>query len=156
MDDVWERATAPEQRRTLQDALQFCLDWAAYGRRLMYGPGDTAFDADGAYGVGPLITPRLTPAGSRSEAGIATLDAGRRAGLPASVLAPLERQIRRSLAMLLRHQFLPGPVHLFTDPGAVEGALPGSEVDWALRIDYEQHTGGALMRWLELREPKNP
>jgi hypothetical protein len=159
MDDLWERATAPEQRGTLDDALQFCLDWAAYGRLLMYAPGETAFDADGAYGFGPLVTPRLTPAGSRSEAGIATLDAGRRAGLPASLLAPLEQQIRRSLAMLLRHQLLPGPVHLFTDPPAVEGALPGSEVDWALRIDYEQHTGGALIRWLELRqatEPKEP
>lgn len=150
MDDLWDRATASEQRRTVQDALQFCLDWATYGRQLMYGPGDTAFDADGAYGFGPLVTPRLTPAGSRSEAGIATLDAGRRAGLPASTLAPLEQQIRRSLAMLLRHQLLPGPVHLFTDPAAVEGALPGSEVDWGLRIDYEQHTGGAWIRWLAL------
>jgi hypothetical protein len=151
MDDLWERAGSPDQRRTLQDALQFCIDWAAYGRKLMYGPGDTAFDADGAYGFGPLATPRLTPAGSRSEAVIATLDAGRRAGLPGSMLTPLEQQVRRSLAMLLRHQMLPGPVHLFTDPAAVEGALPGSEVDWALRIDYEQHTGCAWIRWLELR-----
>jgi hypothetical protein len=149
MGDLWERAREPAQRRTVRDALDFCLDWAAYGRQLMYGPGDTAFDADGAYGFGPVVTPRLTPAGSRSEAGIATLEAGRRAGLPASRLGPLEQQLRRSLAMLLRHQLRPGPVHLFADPGAVEGAMPGSEVDWALRIDYAQHTGSALVRWLD-------
>jgi len=151
MDDLWDRATGPEQRRTLRDSLEFCLGWAAYGRQLMYASGETAFDADGAYGFGPVVTPRLTPAGSRSEAGIATLDAGRRAGLPRSRLDPLEQQLRRSLAMLLRHQFRPGPVHLFADPAAVEGAMPGSEVDWALRIDYEQHTGSALVRWLEAR-----
>jgi hypothetical protein len=154
MDDLWERAREPAQRRTVQDALGFCLDWAAYGRKLMYGPGDTAFDADGAYGFGPVITPRLTPAGSRSEAGIATLDAGLRAGLPASTLEPLEKQLRRSLAMLLRHQLRPGPAHLFVSPEAVEGAMPGSEVDWALRIDYAQHTGSALVRWLALQEAR--
>lgn len=150
MDDLWDRATTPSRRTTRADALAFCLGWAAYGRQLMYGPGDSAFDADGAYGFGPIVTPRLTPAGSRAEAGIATLDAGRRAGLPAASLAPLEQQLRRSLAMLLRHQMRPGPVHLFADREAVAGAMPGSEVDWALRIDYAQHTGSALLRWLEV------
>jgi hypothetical protein len=145
MDDLWGRAPA----EVLDRALTFCLDWAAFGRKLLYAPGDSPFDADGAYGFGPIVTPRLTPAGSRSEAGLATLHAARRAGRSAAELGPLEQQLRRSLSMLLRHQFRPGPRHLFADPAAVEGALPGSEVDWALRIDYEQHTGGALVRWLE-------
>jgi hypothetical protein len=143
MDDLWTRAPNPA-------ALDFCLRWLAYGRTLQYGPDDSPFDADGAYGVSPVITPRLTPAGSRSEAGIATLDAGRRAGVPSQALAALEMQLRRSLAMLLRHQFRPGPTHLMADPGAVEGAIPGSEVDWQLRIDYAQHTGSALLRWLDV------
>lgn len=148
MDDLWARAPNPA-------ALDFCLRWLGYGRVLQYGPEDTAFDADGAYGVSPVITPRLTPAGSRSEAGIATLDAARRAGASPQALAPLEMQLRRSLAMLLRHQFRAGPTrggasHLMVDPGAVAGALPGSEVDWQLRIDYAQHTGSALIRWLEV------
>jgi hypothetical protein len=150
LDELTVSGAAPDERAVLNDALDFCLDWAAYGRHLMYGPGDAAFDADGAYGFGPVITPRLTPAGSRSEAGIATLHAARRLGRPATQLQPLEEQLRRSLAMLLRHQFRPGPVHLFADPQAVEGAMPGSEVDWALRIDYAQHSGSALVRWLEL------
>jgi hypothetical protein len=146
MDDLWARAPNPA-------ALDFCLRWLEYGRALQYGAADTAFDAGGAYGVSPVITPRLTPAGSRSEAGIATLDAARRARVSPQALAPLEMQLRRSLAMLLRHQFRAGPggaSHLMADPGAVAGALPGSEVDWQLRIDYAQHTGSALIRWLEV------
>jgi hypothetical protein len=115
----------------------------------MYGPDDSPLDADGAYGVGPIVTPHLTPVGSRSEAGLATLEAARRAGRPGEELAVLDRQMRRSLAMLLRHQ-LPGRAYLFVDPTAIDGAMPGSEVDWQLRIDYAQHTGSALVRWLAL------
>lgn len=146
MDDLADRAP----RSLSGDALDFCLGWSSYGRRLLYGPDDTPFDADGAYGFGPIVTPRLTPAGSRTEAGIATLEAARRAGRSEAELRPLEDQLRRSLAMLLRHQLHPGPAHLFAHPELVDGAMPGSEVDWALRIDYAQHTGCALVRWAEL------
>jgi hypothetical protein len=141
MDDLWARApSAP--------ALDFCLRWHAYGRRLEYVSGETPFDAEGAYGVGPVPTPRLTPAASRAEAAIATLDAARRAGVAGAELSLLEHQIRKSLAMLIRHQ-LPQPApYLMADPAAVEGALPASEVDWQLRVDFAQHTGSALVRWL--------
>jgi hypothetical protein len=27
--------------------------------------------------------------------------------------------------------------------------MPATEVDWQLRIDFAQHTGGALLRWLD-------
>jgi hypothetical protein len=141
MDDLWDRAPS-------EPALDFCLAWQAYNRRLMYAPGDTPFDADGAYGLGPVVTPRLTPVGSRAEAGIATLDAATRAGRPAAETDELDRQMRRSLALLLRQELSPGRAYLFADPAAVEGAMPGSEVDWALRIDYAQHAGSALLRWL--------
>lgn len=143
MDDLWNRA--PDAR-----ALDFCVRWEAFNRKLQYGAGDSPYDADGAYGFGPLLVPRLTPVGSRCEAAIATLDAMRRAGFDARERTSLERQIRRSLALLLRHQFLPGPAHLFANPDAVAGAVPGSEVDWQLRIDYTQHMGSALARWLAI------
>ncbi len=143
MDDLWERA--PNRR-----ALDFCLGWEAYCRKLQYGPGDSEFDGDGAYGFGPLVTPRLTPAGSRTEAAIATLEAARRAGVEDVEVRALEGQIRRSLALLVRQQFHPGPKHLFADPEAIDGALPGSQVDWQLRIDYAQHAGSAMVRWLEI------
>ncbi len=149
VDDLWDRA--PDRA-----ALDFCLGWQAFSRKLQYGPGDTAYDADGAYGFGPILTPRLTPAGSRTEAAIATLRAARRAGVGEAELGELEQQARRGLALLLRHQFRPGPTHLFDDPAAVEGAMPGSEVDWQLRIDYAQHAGCAMVRWLELGLPDAP
>jgi hypothetical protein len=144
MDDLWNRAPSAS-------ALQFCLDWQEYNRKLQYGEGETSFDAEGAYGFGNWLTPRLTPVGSRTEAALATLDAARRAGVPASDLAPLDRQIRRSLALLLRHQLRTGDgnAHLLSDPASVDGAMPGTEVDWQLRIDYSQHAGCALVRWLE-------
>jgi hypothetical protein len=146
-DDLWDRAPYAQ-------ALDFCLAWQAFGRKLQYEAGETPYDAEGAYGVGPLVTPRLTPVGSRSEAGIATLHAARRAGVPEKELAVLELQMRRSLALLLRHQFHPGLRHLLAEPEAVEGAMPASEVDWQLRIDFAQHTGSALVRWLKLRSPE--
>lgn len=147
MDDLWDRA--PDSR-----ALDFCVRWQDYNRKLQYGAGETPYDAEGAFGFGPFVTPRLTPVGSRTEAGIATLAAASRARLgdaPAvspDELSRLDAQMRRSLAMLLRHQLRPGPKYLFAAPEAVEGAMPGSEVDWQLRIDYAQHTGSALIRWL--------
>jgi hypothetical protein len=133
-------------------ALDFCERWHAYGRRMMFGPGETPYDADGAFGVSPLITPRLTPVASRCEAGIATLDAALRANAPPSEIDPLVAQLRRSLALLLRQQLRPGAAHLFADPAAVRGAMPGSQVDWQLRIDYAQHAGSAMIRWLAVDE----
>ncbi len=144
MGDLWERA--PDRR-----ALSFCLGWEDFTRKLQYGPDDTLFDAEGAFGLGPVVTPRLTPAGSRTEAAIATWEAARLAGVDAVELDALEQQIRKSLALLIRHQLRPGPRHLFADPAAVYGAMPGSEVDWQLRIDYAQHAGSAMVRWLARR-----
>ncbi len=149
MDDLWDRA--PDA-----GALDFCLRWQAYNRKLQYADKESPYDAEGTYGFGPVVTPRLTPVGSRCEAGIATLDAATRAARatsgppPASSdeLSALALQMRRSLAVLLRHQLRPGARHLFAAPDAVEGAMPASEVDWQLRIDFAQHTGSAFIRWL--------
>ncbi len=141
MDDLWDRSPN-------RPALDFCLRWQAFNRQLQYAAGDTAYDADGAYGFGPILTPRLTPVGSRSEAGIATLHAAQRSGTSPAELGQLEDQTRRALALLIRQQFRPGPQHLLADPAAIRGAIPGSEVDWQLRIDYAQHSGSALIRWL--------
>jgi hypothetical protein len=147
MEDLWDRAPDPQ-------ALDFCVRWQDYNRKLQYAAGETPYDAEGAYGLGPLVTPRLTPVGSRTEAGIATIAAASRARLAGTFavspdeLSRLDAQMRRSLALLLRHQLRPGRRYLFAAPDAVEGAMPGSEVEWQLRIDYAQHTGSALIRWL--------
>ena len=143
MGELWERAPDPK-------ALDFCLRWLAYSRAQQQRPGDSLFDADGAYQVGNIVTPRLTPAASRSEAGVATLSAAVKAGIDAREIERLREQLRRTFALLLRHQ-LPGDnAHLMVHPANVAGAIPGSDVDWALRIDYSQHAGCAMVRWLEL------
>ena len=117
---------------------------------MQVAPGQDAFDAAGAITFGPLVTPRFTPVASRTEAAVATLVAARAA---AHASADLEAQIRASLALLVRYQFRPGPAHLFADPDAARGAIPGSPVDWQLRIDYAQHAGSAMLRWLRASEP---
>ncbi len=148
MADLWDRAPDPK-------ALDFCVRWQRYGRRMQYGAGETPYDADGAIGVSTLITPRLTPVASRCEAGVATLGVLERTGAEEEAAA-LDRQLRRSLALLVRRQLRPGTAHLFRDPALVYGAMPGSEVDQELRIDYAQHGGSAMSRWLDLRLRPSP
>jgi hypothetical protein len=139
---LWDHAPDPQ-------ALDFCFRWQEFGRALQQRAGDSYFDADGAIGVGPVVTPRLTPVASRGEAAVATLDVGRRQGFAPAEVAKLDDQLRRSFALLVRQQFRPGPRHLFRDPAHVYGGMPGSEVDWELRIDFAQHAGSAMVRWLE-------
>ncbi|MBX3197473.1 MAG: hypothetical protein KF894_04895 [Labilithrix sp.] len=146
--ELWDRA--PEQ-----EGLSFCARWHEYQRRLQQDADETPFDADGAFGLGPLVSPRVTPASSRGEAAGALLDvlvrerlAGR--GARNAELVLVERELRRALAFVLRNQLDPGPAHLFADPVAVRGAVPGSPVDWQLRIDYAQHAGSMMVRWLEV------
>ncbi len=146
MGELWDRAPNPE-------ALDFCLRWLAYGRAQQQHEGDSLYDGDGAYQFGTIVTPRLTPAASRCEAGVATLSAAEKAGVDGAEIARLREQLRRSFALLLRHQLPGNNAHLMTSPASVTGAIPGSDVDWALRIDYAQHAGAAMVRWLELPRP---
>jgi hypothetical protein len=104
--------------------------------------------------VTAIVTPRLTPVASRGEAGVATLAVARAANIDAKEIAALDRQLRRSLSLIVRHQFTPGPTHLFGNPDAAFGGIPGSPVDWQLRIDYAQHAGSAMIRWLEVNTGK--
>lgn len=146
MGDLWDRS--PNMA-----ALDFCERWQAYGRVLQMKDGDGAWDADGAIGVGPVVTPRFTPVASRCEAGVATLDALEKIHADPSRTEPLKKQLRRSLALLVRNQMRGRTDHLLASPGAIFGAMPGSEVDWQLRIDYAQHAGSAMIRWLEVEHP---
>jgi hypothetical protein len=145
--ELWDRS--PDQ-----EALAFCSRWHEYQRRLQQDADETPFDAEGAFGFGPLVSPRVTPASSRGEAAGALLEVlvrERLAGNARHVELPLvDRELRRALAFVLRSQFHPGPIHLFTDPVAVRGGVPGSPVDWQLRIDYAQHAGSMMVRWLEV------
>lgn len=146
--DLWDRARDDE-------ALAFCLRWHEYQRRLQHEEGDSPFDASGAFGFGPVASPRVTPASSRGEAAGAALDVVLRERR-ADDAALLDRELRRAVAFVLRHQMVPGSStfapHLFARPDLVRGAFPGSPVDWQIRVDYVQHAGSMLIRWLEIAE----
>jgi hypothetical protein len=152
MADLWDRAPDPE-------ALAFCLRWHEYQRSLQRSDGDSAFDADGSFGFGPFITPRVTPASSRGEAAGAALDVLYRdanaAGADhARTITLLQDELDRAIAFVARAQLRPGARHLFARPDHVEGAFPGSAVDLQLRIDYAQHAGSMMIRWLELNRAR--
>lgn len=149
--DLWERAPDHE-------ALAFCLRWHEYQRRLQHGVAESPFDAEGAFSFGPFITPRTTPASSRGEAAGAALEimkrdpsaGSRNAAEHGRTVALLDEELRRAIAFVLRAQLRPGPSHLFARPDEIKGAMPGSAVDLQLRIDYVQHAGSMMIRWLEI------
>jgi hypothetical protein len=144
-------ASAPGGVAATVEALDFCRRWAAYNRVLQYRTGETPWASAGAYGAGPLLVPRLTPVASRTEAFVSTWELQRAHGIrddPA-----LRAQIERGLGALLRHQWRPGPRHLFADPLAAHGGVPGSALDLTVRNDFVQHAGCAMLRWAALLEP---
>lgn len=143
--DLWDRA--PDEK-----ALEFCLRWHEYQRRLQHDDGDSPFDGDGSFGFSPLVTPRITPASSRGEAAVAALDVVKKKG-DSTTAALLDDELRRALAFVMRSQLRPGPHHLFSRPDVTRGGFPGSAVDHQLRIDYAQHAGSMMIRYLEVTGP---
>ena len=145
MADLWSRAPDAE-------ALTFCLRWHEYQRRLQHVDGDSPFDAGGSFGFGPFVTPRVTPASSRGEAAAAALEVMKAEAKGPEAVAVMEDELRRAIAFVMRAQLRPGLRHLFAQPSEVSGGFPGSAVDMKLRIDYAQHAGSMMVRWLELTE----
>ena len=145
-EEHWTCMAAGEAQGLLpvDDTLRFCERWAEYNRALQYRAGETFWPVDGAYGVGTLWMPRLTPVATRAEAFISTYEALRAQGRESP---ELRRQIERSLGMLMRWQWRPGPVHLFAEPRAAEGAWANVGSDFLARNDFAQHAGSALLRW---------
>ncbi len=144
--DLWQRAPSPA-------GLEFCLAWQRYNR------GATSHDPEYAGAAGRFLfrSAPLTGAASSTEAAVATLALSRLTPVPTSEVAELERGVRVSLELLLRHQFLPGPTHLMKNPSAMQGAVPCSTTDLRVRIDYPQHSGSAwlaYLNWLE-NEPRS-
>ena len=139
--DLWRRAPSPVGK-------EFCLAWQRYNR------GATSHDPEYAGAAGRYLfrSVPLTGAASSTEAAVATLALSRLTPMPASEVADLERGLRVSLTLLLRHQLLPGPTHLMRQPTIPTGAMPASTSDLRIRIDYPQHSGSAwlgYLLWLE-------
>lgn len=127
-------------------ALDFCVRWGRWQERLQYRGATTPWDVSGAFGVGPVLLPRVTTAASRVEA-LAPIY---------RVLAPRGRDMRstrqlieRSLSLLLRMRWAPGPAHLFARPSAAHGGMPSTAAELRSRVDMVQHAGSALLVWAE-------
>ncbi|MDB4943176.1 MAG: hypothetical protein JWP97_2710 [Labilithrix sp.] len=139
--ELWDRAPDPA-------SLDFCLRWHEFQRHFQ--------DEEGAFAFGaPVVTPRTTTTAARAEGAAAALDVvGRSDGVAKrhDAAAALEVELRSALAFLLRAQLRPGPRHLFAEPDRVTGGTPGSTVDLQIRIDYVQHAGSAMIRWLALEQ----
>jgi hypothetical protein len=105
-------------------ALDFCMRWLSFQRALLYGPNDTPWPMDGAIGVGPVLIPRITPVASRVESGALIYRVAQERGLD---VRALRDQMNRSVGLLLRMRWAPGPVHLFRDPEAAFGGVPATQ-----------------------------
>lgn len=140
-------AGAASDRIESPEAVDFCRRWAEFSRHVQYGEGETPWDSVGAYGVGPIIVPRLTPVASRSEAYISTYIAARRGGIEDRALRD---QIEAGLGMLLAYRWAPGPAHLMADPIGARGGIPATSVDLTVRNDFVQHACSAMIRWADV------
>ena len=143
--DLWDRS---------QDhgALDFCLRWQRFNRAMQFDGKNPLGDYDGGFGADPLLPPRITPAGSRSEGAVATLEVAVKAGVDPDEIAALRSQLERSLGFMMRYQFMPGSTYLFPNPQAAVGGFVGSPTDYKMRIDFPQHCGNAMIRYMEFLE----
>ncbi|MBX3249496.1 MAG: hypothetical protein KF901_20130 [Myxococcales bacterium] len=151
-EEHWTCIAAGEGRARVdaEDAIDFCTRWLEFNDRLQFRAGETPWSSAGAFGVGPVLLPRLTPVGSRTEAFINTYLLLKHHGRDTTLA---RRVVERGLGQLLRWRWAPGPTHLFRDPAAAFGGMPGSPVDPTSRNDFVQHAGSAWIRWADvLRE----
>lgn len=131
----------------VSSALDFCLRWGGYQRRLQYLPGQTPWNSTGAFGVGPVLLPRVTMAASRVEALIPIyrliLQRGQKN-------AELRQMLERSVGLLLRMRWDADDAHLFARPAAAMGGVPSTAADLTSRADMVQHAGSALLGWADV------
>ena len=131
----------------VDSALDFCLRWGRWQENLQYRAGQTPWPVEGAFGVGPVLLPRVTTAASRVEALVPIYRVAKPRGLP---LASTRTLIERSLGLLLRMRWAPGPAHLFAQPSAALGGVPSTAADLRSRVDMVQHAGSAMLAWAEV------
>jgi hypothetical protein len=127
-------------------ALDFCLRWGRWQEHLQYRAGVTPWQVQGAFGVGPVLLPRVTMAASRVEALVPLYRVLSRRKLD---LRSTRKLIEGSLGLLLRMRWAPGPDHLFARPSAAFGGVPSTGADLRSRVDMVQHAGSAFLAWAD-------
>jgi hypothetical protein len=132
----------------VDNALDFCVRWGRWQQRLQYERAVTPWSVEGAFGVGPVLLPRVTTAASRVEALVPIYRVLAPRG---AQLASIRGLIERSLGLLLRMRWAPGPAHLFARPAAARGGMPSTEAELRSRVDMVQHAGSAFLAWADAR-----
>lgn len=145
------------QHMRVDAALDFCLRWGRWQENLQYRAGVTPWDVEGAFGVGPVLLPRVTMAASRVEALVPLYRALVLRGGPdrqeaARDLRSTRALIEKSVGLLMRMRWAPGPAHLFGSPLAAFGGVPSTGADLHSRVDMVQHAGSALLAWADALE----
>jgi hypothetical protein len=127
-------------------ALDFCLRWGKWQEHLQYREGQTPWEVAGAFGVGPVLLPRVTTAASRVEALVPIYRVAKARGHDVRGIQTL---VESSLGLLLRMRWAPGPAHLFARPAAAVGGIPSTAADLRSRVDMVQHAGSAMLAWAD-------
>jgi len=127
---------------------RFCYAFAGLNRRAQVPQGDGPMeDLWGAFALTALFMPHNTPAGSRTEANVATYLLSQKRKEPQPEILDT---IRRSVRYLVDQQLRPESAYLFPDPGAAVGGMMQTPLRASIRIDYVQHAAAAMARALPL------
>ncbi|MFZ5784824.1 MAG: hypothetical protein ACOY3Y_00145, partial [Acidobacteriota bacterium] len=127
---------------------RFCYAFAELNARAQYQVDDgPVADLHGAFGITPWFMPHNTPAGSRTEANVASylLSVKRKEPQP-----QILRSVRMSLRYLIDQQIRPESAYLFPRPELAVGGMMQTPVRGNIRIDFVQHAAAAMARAIEL------
>jgi hypothetical protein len=127
---------------------KLCYAFAGLNRRAQVHPGSGLMDdLHGAFSITPFFMPHNTPAGSRTEANVATylLSVKRKEPQP-EILDTVLRAVR----YLVDQQIRPESAYLYRRPGDAVGGMLQTPIRASIRIDYVQHAAAAMTRALPL------
>lgn len=143
--DHWTCIAAEEAHPRLKSPkyLDFCLEYAAFIRRLQFAPGEWRnTDFTGHYGFTALMVPQAAAAGF-TEAVISAWELSKKHGRPDEAVRV---QAAIALDALARESLRPDNAWMMPDPAAARGGIRRSLVEQEVRIDFTQHAASALIR----------
>ncbi|MFH1130102.1 MAG: hypothetical protein V1754_02125 [Pseudomonadota bacterium] len=131
-----------------KEYVEFCREFAAFGQRMQVQPGPGPLqDLWGSFGITEFFVPHNTPAGSRSEANVATYLLTQKWNQPdPEVLHTTLMGIR----YLVDQQIRPEGAYLFPATNMAFGGIMQSPISEEIRIDYVQHAATAMVRAIPL------
>ena len=147
-EDHWTCIAAealPEKLRKRRYA-EFCYEFARLNRRVQVQRDQGLMgDLYGAFGISQVFIPHNTPAGSRTEANVATYLLSQKLGEPQE---EIRDTVVRSVRYLVDQQIRPESAYLMPNPEAAVGGMSQTPLRTSVRIDYVQHAAAAMARAL--------